>query len=94
MTSYKDIQAEIAELQAKAEEARFKEIASAISKIKTLMQEYNISVEDLAEKSKKEKGLKKKSVNVKFQDKDGNTWSGRGRIPKWLQGKDKEKFRI
>ncbi len=47
MTSYKDIQAEIAQLQAKAEEARYKELAGAISTIKALMQEYNISVEDL-----------------------------------------------
>ncbi len=94
MASYKDIQAEITELQFKAEEARFNELAGAISKIKALMQEHNISIEDLSEKSKKKTGVKKKSVNVQFRDKDGNTWSGRGRMPGWLQGKNKEQFRI
>lgn len=94
MTSYKDIQAEIAQLQAKAAEARYKELEDAITKIKTLMREYGISVEDLSEKSKKKTNVKKRSVNAQFQDKDGNTWSGRGRMPGWLQGRNKEQFRI
>lgn len=94
MTSYKDLQAKIAELQARAEEARYKELDGAISQIKSLMQEYDISLEDLAGKSKKKTGAKKAPANVQFQDESGNTWSGRGRMPGWLQGKDKEQFRV
>ena len=32
---------------------------------------------------------------AKFKDpKTGETWSGRGRAPKWIKGKDVEQFRI
>lgn len=94
MTSYKDLQAKIAELQAKAEEARFKELDGAVSQIKAMMQEYDISIEDLVGKSRKKTGAKKTPANVQFQDEAGNTWSGRGRMPSWIQGKDKEQFRV
>jgi DNA-binding protein H-NS len=93
MTSYKDIQAQISELQRKAEEARSQEIEGAIAQIKALMQEYEISVEDLVGRSKKQAG-KKALTNIQFQDGTGNTWSGRGRMPAWIKGQDKEQFRV
>jgi DNA-binding protein H-NS len=93
MTSYKDIKAQIAELQRTAEEARNQEIEGAVAQIKALMREYEISVEDLVGKSKKMAG-KKAPNNVQFQDGAGNTWSGRGRMPAWIKGQDKEQFRV
>ena len=34
--------------------------------------------------SKDGKGKGKGSVAVKYRDKSGNTWTGRGRMPRWL----------
>jgi DNA-binding protein H-NS len=93
MTTYKDLQNQIVELQRKAEEARAQELDGAIKQVKALMQEYGIAIEDLASPTKK-KGAKQGQANAQFRDAAGNTWSGRGRMPAWLKGKDKERFRV
>jgi DNA-binding protein H-NS len=92
MATYKEIQAQITELQRQAEQQRQSEIDGAIQQIKSLMADYGISVNDLQETKKK--GAKKPAGAVKYRDEHGNTWSGRGRKPAWLHGKDAEQFRI
>jgi len=94
MTKYKELQQKIAELQRAAEEARVQEIGGAIEQIKSLMQEYGITVEDLDKSPRKKSAKAGKGANIQFQDASGNTWSGRGRMPSWLHGKDKEQFRV
>ena len=91
MSSYKELQVQIAELQKKAEEARSQEINAALLQIKELMQQHGITAADITGRGVK-KAPKTKSATVLFRDGD-NTWSGRGRMPGWLVGKDKEKFR-
>lgn len=94
MASYKDLQMQIAELQRKAEKARFQEIEGAVSQIKALMQEYMITTKDLVGSAKKKASAQKAPADVQFKDEAGNTWSGRGRMPNWLQGKSKEQYRV
>lgn len=39
--------------------------------------------------------LKGRVLPAKYRDPEtGKTWAGRGRLPKFLQGKDKEQYRI
>jgi DNA-binding protein H-NS len=93
MATFKEIQNQIAELQRAAEEARANEVQGAIEQIRTLMADYDLSMDDIA--GAKKRGPKGKAgAKVQFQDDEGNTWSGRGRMPGWLQGKDKEQFRV
>lgn len=94
MAKYRELQEKIAELQRAAEEARAQEVDGAIQQIKSLMQEYGINIEDLDKSSRKKAGKSAKASNIQFQDDGGNTWSGRGRMPAWLKGKDKEQFRV
>jgi DNA-binding protein H-NS len=94
MAKYRELQEKIAELQRAAEEARAAEIADALQKIKSLMQEYGLTPADLQTTSRKKPGKSEKSSKIQFQDGGGNTWSGRGRMPAWLKGKDKEQFRV
>jgi DNA-binding protein H-NS len=94
MATYKELQDQIAALQYQAEETRTKELDSVIQKIRALMEEYGISLQDLSIAAKTKGKTSKMPANVRFQDPDGNTWSGRGRMPEWLKGKDKEKFRV
>lgn len=94
-TSYQEIQKQIAELQAKAEEARRNEIAQARAQIQAIMSEYNLTVADLANGSKSALKAPRKPVEAKYKDEStGDTWTGRGRAPKWLQGKDKNQYLI
>ena len=93
MATYKELQNEIAALQRAAQEARTNEINSAVAEIKSLMAEHGITMDDLKSISNK-KTLKFRASNVQFRDDSGNTWSGRGRMPSWLKGKDKEQFRV
>lgn len=96
MATYSELQAQIAELQRQAAEKRNAEMATAVSQIQSIMGEYGITVDDLRinKKSGKQAGSKSTS-DVKFKDPvGGGTWSGRGRKPSWLVGKDAESFRV
>ena len=94
MSTYQEYQAQIAELQQLAEAARKNEIAGAKAEIASIMKTYGLSIEDM--KDTKTKPVKApKSVAVKYRDDaTGETWTGRGRPPRWLDGKDKNQFLI
>jgi DNA-binding protein H-NS len=95
MTSYAKYVEEIAKLQSLAEAARQAEINGAIQKIKELMQLHGITVADLSSGSRAKLAKAKGSVAAQFKNPEtGQTWTGRGRAPRWLDGKDKEQFRI
>lgn len=106
MTIIKDLLAKRAELDAQAaeldrqiEEVRLSEIKDAIIRVKTIVAEYKLSVNDIFDVphvGKKRKASKAGSlVKPKFRDPaTGKTWSGRGKNPKWLDGKDKSNFLI
>ena len=95
MTSYAEYVEQIAKLQSLAEAARKDELSGAIKTIKDLMQLHGITVEDIAGGSRTKEAKAKGSVPAQFKNSEtGETWTGRGRAPRWLEGKDKEQFRI
>jgi DNA-binding protein H-NS len=95
MTSYAEYVEQIAKLQSLAETARKDEINGAIQKIKELMQLHGVTVADLSSGSRAKPAKAKGSVAAQFKNPEtGETWTGRGRAPRWLGGKDKEQFRI
>ena len=95
MASYAEYVEQIAKLQSLAESARRDEINGAIQKIKELMHLHGITVEDLAAGSRAKPAKAKGTVAAQFKNPEtGETWTGRGRAPRWLDGKDKELFRI
>ena len=83
---------QIAELQKQAEAAKSQEMTKALLQIKELMQQFGITAADIQGPSKKT-ASKGKIAPIVFRDGD-KTWSGRGRTPGWLAGKDKEQFRV
>jgi DNA-binding protein H-NS len=95
MTSYAEYVEQIAKLQSLAEAARKDEIDGAIKTIKDLMTQHGVTVEDLAAGGRAKPAKAKGSVPAQFKNSEtGETWTGRGRAPRWLDGKDKEEFRI
>lgn len=95
MKTYQEYQAEIAELQKLAASAREKEFAAAREKVAALMREHGLTVADLSAKTGSKGGKPRTTVAAKYRDDaTGQTWTGRGRTPKWLVGKDKSTYLI
>jgi DNA-binding protein H-NS len=95
MSTYQDYQKQIAELQAKAEEARRSEVTEAKAKVRVIMAEYGLTLADIGGGVKPTPKASRKPVEVKYKDETtGDTWTGRGRAPKWLEGKDKNQYLV
>jgi len=95
MSQYAELKAQIAKLQAQADEARRVEVANVISEIKQKITEFGLGAQDLgfAEAARRGRPPKKAPLPPKYQDpKTGKTWSGRGKPPKWIVGKNRERF--
>ncbi len=95
MSTYKQIQDQIKQLQQQAEKLRKKEINDAINQIKSIMEEYGITIADLGKTTKVKGTRTKTTLAPKYRNPEtGETWSGRGKAPKWIDPKNKEKFLI
>lgn len=99
MASYKDLMAQIEQLKTEAEELRKSEISAGIAEIKAKMDELGITIEDLAGASRRTRKASA-AVGARYRDpQSGETWSGRGRSPRWLvdaeaAGKPRSEFLI
>ncbi|WP_284454501.1 H-NS histone family protein [Cupriavidus campinensis] len=101
MATYKQLLAQKAALEAQLEEVRANEVAGVIEQIRTLMDQYSLTVEDIQGKRRRGRPAGSGAVKAakeplppKYRDpKTGNTWSGRGRAPAWL-GKNPNRFLI
>ena len=78
--------------------ARAQELSDAIRKARELVAEFGLSVQDVfpagrgASKVGKSAGAK---VAPKYRDPaTGQTWTGRGKAPKWIDGQDRTKYLI
>lgn len=76
---------ELAAMQARIERAKIErqgaERAAVKQKIMDMAQKAGFDIRDLFDGSGKGKRGK---VAVKYRDKSGNTWTGRGRMPRWM----------
>jgi DNA-binding protein H-NS len=109
--SYEAIRKQIEKLEAKAaklEAAADEKKKKAVGQVVTLMKKLDVTPEDIVQyrprrgrvAAKKAASRPRKPVAPKFRNtKTGETWSGRGRTPRWLaaleaQGKSREDYRI
>jgi len=90
--SYGQLQAQIQKLQAEAEALKAKEVEGVIARIRTAIEHYGITPDQLFGKARKaaakkaparKSAAKGKPVAIKYRDGD-NTWTGRGNRPRWL----------
>ena len=97
MTTLKELIAQKESLEIQIAETRRRELNDAINRVKALIAEHELTAEDIFPSGKKKVAGEKKvnKVAAKYRDPiTGNTWTGRGLAPKWLQGKDKAQFLI
>ncbi|MFM0091627.1 H-NS histone family protein [Paraburkholderia sediminicola] len=92
MARYKELLAQKQMLERQIEEARRAEAAAALEDVRKTVADFGFSPEDIFGKRRKGKG---EPAAAKYRNPEtGDTWSGRGRAPLWLKGKDLELFRI
>ena len=95
MTTYKSLLAQREVLNEQIEEAKKAETTAAIAKARELVAQYEMKVEDVFSKTASKKGKKIGSVAPKYRDpQTGKIWSGRGKAPLWIAGKDRSQFVI
>ena len=97
MSSYKELLAQRARLEEELAAARKREIADAVSRVRELVAEYELSPSDVfpGGRGRPRSGAARGSVPPKYRNPEtGETWSGRGRSPNWMKGKKKESFLI
>jgi DNA-binding protein H-NS len=98
MSTYKELKAQAEALLKQAEAARRAEIATVVADIQARMKEYGISLNDLKGGQRRPKA--RAAVAAKYRNPaTGESWSGRGRAPKWLaeelaKGHSKDAFLI
>ncbi|TJY61963.1 H-NS histone family protein [Sinimarinibacterium sp. CAU 1509] len=81
MPTYNELISQIESLKKQAEAQRKAELAEVIQDIKQKMAEYGIKISDLSGKAPG----KRSTVAAKYRNEaTGETWTGRGKPPKWL----------
>lgn len=98
MSSYKELLAQKAALEQQIAQARATEVSAAVSTVKQLITDFSLTAEDVFPTSGKKSGLgatKGTKVAAKYKNSEtGETWTGRGKAPRWLDGKDRDQFLI
>lgn len=102
MTNLVDIQNQIAALQKQADEIKSQEFDKTVADILEKMAAFGITLKDLEAvkgRARKVSAPVTKQAAAKFRGPNGETWSGRGLMPRWLtalvaQGRAKDDFAI
>lgn len=91
MTSYTELLAQKAALEAQIAQAQAERKAEGIAAARALIQEHGLTAADVYPPAKS-----KGSVGApKYRDPaTGATWTGRGKPPNWINGKDRATFAI
>lgn len=100
MSSYKELLAQQAELDRQIEAARREEVGAAVQMIRDLVAEFKLSEDEVLRAVRGEtrsisQTREGKKVEPKYRDPaTGKTWTGRGKAPRWIDGKDRDAFLI
>lgn len=93
MLTYKELLAKKQALEQQIAEARETELAEAVAQVRNLVQEFGLTANDVfPPATAKRVG---KPAEIRYRDlATGAVWSGRGREPKWIAGKDRAQFAV
>ncbi|MDR2154242.1 MAG: H-NS histone family protein [Burkholderiaceae bacterium] len=95
MSSYHELLKQRDALTQQIEEARKREKADAVAKVRVLVGEYQLTTTDIFPSGRKTRAISNAKIPPKYRDPaSGQTWTGRGKAPKWIDGKDRAQFVI
>lgn len=96
-TSYKELLKQREALEQQISEARRRELSDAVSQVRSLVAEYGLTAQDVfpAGRSAARASTSGTKVAPKYRNPaTGQTWTGRGKAPKWIQNENREQFAI
>lgn len=91
LLNYRDLLAKAKELDHQIASAREAEAAGALAEIKAKIAEFGFTVEDVFSTQKTRKQRERSGPTYRDPE-SGATWSGMGREPGWIKGKDRAAF--
>lgn len=97
MPTYKELLAQREALDNQIDQARQHELTDAVKRVRELVEEYGLSQADVFSNARKGRpqSTAGRKVAAKYRNPETNeTWTGRGRQPRWIQGKQASDFLI
>ncbi|MCC7005010.1 MAG: H-NS histone family protein [Ottowia sp.] len=95
MLSYQELMQQRATLELQIKQARERELGDAIAKVKELVTNFNLTAKDVFPHKNNKRGTEGNRVQPKYRNPaTGDTWTGRGKAPKWIQNSKRELFLI
>jgi DNA-binding protein H-NS len=95
MPSYKELVKQRESLDQQIQQARREELAGAVSQVRALVAEFGLTAQDVFPSGRARSVSSGSKVAPKYRNPaTGQTWTGRGKPPRWIQGQDREKFAI
>ncbi len=95
MATLKELLQQQQALAVQIEEARKREIADAVAQVRSLIDQYQLTERDVFPSGRRASSRTGSKVPPKYRDPlTGQTWTGRGKAPKWIDGQDRTKFLI
>ena len=99
MSTYKELLEKKAALDAEIEAARKEEIGAAVSMVRELIAEFDLTERDIFGGSRSSASSSepkvRKAVAAKYRNPaTGETWTGRGKAPKWIDGQERSQYLI
>ncbi|OXJ06790.1 H-NS family nucleoid-associated regulatory protein [Burkholderia sp. AU6039] len=92
MSKYQKLLAQRAALEAEIQTAMAEAREAALTEVKRLIGEFTFSAREIFGMSE---GRKRRPTQARYRDPcTGATWSGLGRPPSWIVGKDRAQFLI
>ncbi len=94
MATYQELLAQKEALEKQILEAKAREKAEGIAKAKAIIEQYNLSASDIFNR-KGPAGSRGGKVAAKYRNPNtGETWTGRGKTPKWNERQDRSRITI
>lgn len=91
MTSLKELLAQKEAIEMQIAQVKRAERADALKNARSLVETFDLTAEELFGKQRSAG----KAAAIKYRNPEtGESWSGRGRAPRWLEGKNREDFAV
>lgn len=98
MATYKELIQQRESLEKQIAEARHRETSDAVSQVRALIAEFGLTQQDIFPSGKSGRAAAVKTgakVAPKYRNPaTEETWTGRGKAPKWIEGQDRTPFLI
>ncbi|MGS0896904.1 H-NS histone family protein [Burkholderia stagnalis] len=95
MNTYAELQQRFHRLRQEMESARVREMQRFLGELVELLDKNGVSLSDLIAYRAASGRRSRQAVAPKYLNPvTGQTWTGRGREPKWIRGKDRGEFLI